>query len=113
MGPDATFATEELMLVYLEVYGFQNKPVIGGYEIWVELTNLKFTDPNGKVIADQPNVIEFHQTVDDESSDIVWFRLPLGYAEEGDPTGEYILEIEVTDKTNGEKDTVTTFLYVE
>ena len=98
--PNATFHVGDLVWVYLEVVGFDQQKTDGTYETRVKWQQVRFYDPDGKVLLDLSDVYEFHDTYD-TIIQFVWFRFPIGEAEPTDPLGEYKVEVKLEDKLSG------------
>lgn len=106
--PDATYRVGDAAWVYFEVIGFTQKKTDDTYEIWVQWTRWRFTDPNGKVMADASDVSEYHKTGPRMIAPFVSFRLNLGKAKSTDPLGEYKVEVTVKDMIGGNTATEST-----
>lgn len=95
--PDATYRVGDPVWVYFEVIGCEQRKTDDTYEIWVQWKQLKFTDPNGKLMAEASDVTETHETGPRIVAPYVWFKINLGKAESTDPLGEYKVEVTVKD----------------
>jgi len=100
--PNAIYHAGDIPWVYFEVRGFEQRKTGDLYEIWLQWTRLRFTDPNGKLMVDAPNVREHHENIQETVEPYVAFWIDIGKAESSDPRGKYTVEITVKDMLSGD-----------
>lgn len=111
--PDATYHAGDTAWVYFELIGFGQQETDDMYELWIQWTRLRFTDPNGKLMADASDMGESHQTIPYTPEPYVAFWVSIGEAESSDPLGEYTVEVTVKDMISGDMATESTTFILE
>ena len=107
------YVGDDIWLTF-KVDGFEQVATKDGYEVWVSLTRLKVTNPDGERVIDQADVSEARGVIlEADPSAYAWFQVPIGSAEPSDPFGEYSVVIEIKDMLSGDEYFAHSFFTIE
>jgi PKD repeat protein len=111
--PNAIYHVGDSAWIYFELMGFEQRKTDDMYEIWVQWTRLRITDPNGKLMGDASDISERNETIGHMEMPIVSFWIDIGDAESSDPLGEYTVEVTAKDVISGATATESTTFILE
>ena len=97
--PDAAFNSSDVVWLYCEVHGIRKTAADGKWEYWVKFSELKVYGPDGNMVAENVDVVEIHETLD-EASDYVWFGIDIQSPSDA-VVGQYRCEFIVKDELSG------------
>ncbi len=102
--PDAIFYENDPMVLYMEISGFEQNEVSGGYELWLEVISIVVATEDRGFVNDMENLPEIHETSKGLAS----------YVSIGEPLlpyyyiSEYEVRVVVIDRLSGNIGVATT-----
>lgn len=107
---DKTFATDEVVYVYLEVSNFVAKSSGGKYEYW-PVVEVEVTDPSGNKILARQKVVDAKLNAD-VLAPYIYFPINLTFPSES-PSGKYRLNLYASDNYSDRKIEAVDYFYLQ